>query len=158
MPGIIHASLVRDGRRRDRDAVGRSSTLRGDDGNAVDIQIENFSAYGCGLTTNIWLAEGEMVHIGLPGIGAVPARIIWSNSQQAGCAFLHQLSPTKLAKINYDDNVVPAVFRAEAMEATQPAPFLDRPRLKRSGRLVFALSASWAAVLVAGYSAYWVLT
>jgi hypothetical protein len=160
MSGIIHATLVRDVRRSDRYQVDRNSTVRTESGKAIDIRIEDFSAYGCGIATDIWLSEGEIIDIGLPGLGAFHARVIWANARQAGCAFLTPLTPVQIANIDYDKNVVSALFGTNIAPSIRISSHALRrqQRLTRSGKFLFALSISWITVLLAGYMAFAVVS
>lgn len=140
-----------------RHAMNRVSTLRGDDGTPIDVMLEDVSASGCRISGSPALVPHEAVMIGLAGLGARPARIVWSQDGRAGCRFDIALSAAEFERTQEGGTVITGAFpltvaptRPAALALTQEAG--AEPRLQSRTRLaIICLAAltSWGMMAVA---------
>lgn len=131
----------------ERRPVERDTTLRASDGQPRDVLIRDLSGDGFLVETDVLLAEGDVVRIGLPGIGTREARIVRSpQANLYGCSFLVPLDQATAAR----------AFEVEALVAGQfpslPAPEFPEPHVEPWSRrtrmlvLIGATSAAWTAI------------
>lgn len=89
-------TLHRIDRRDDRHAVDRASTLRAEDGQPVDVILDDISFSGFRISQAPHLDVGEGVAVGLAGVGTRSADVIWCSGGLAGCQFHQPLSREEL--------------------------------------------------------------
>lgn len=111
------------GRDSDRIALQRPSTARLENGAPRDVAIEDVSRTGCRITGAPDLATGDMIRIGLAGIGAQAAEVIWADDSQVGCRFDQPLSFADLDRTRTAQTVVEGRF-----PTFTPAPLPSLPR------------------------------
>lgn len=88
----IAAQLYQDARGTERFRVELDATLRDPSHAPVDVVIEDLSATGFRVVTNTTLELGDEIGLGLAGIGARRARVVWCGPNSYGCEFLSILS------------------------------------------------------------------
>jgi hypothetical protein len=76
----------------------------------MDVLVEDVSATGCRLSGVRDLGLHEAVLIGLAGLGARPARVVWAQDGQAGCHFDVPLSAAELERAQEAGVVVRSLF------------------------------------------------
>ena len=153
MHSIMRATLYRLERTSERLPVGRPSTLRASDGDPIDVRIEDLSTTGCRLNTPMPVEIDEEIMIGLPGVGMRPARVIWQQEDEAGCAFIAPLAyadveatrtSETLMHVDFGTRPIPSI----ALDVPLEGEFVS-PRAKLFVILGGALAA-WA--LMAGFA------
>lgn len=77
-----------DARGAVRFTVDHDSTVRGMNGEPVDVVVENFSRTGFLFTGDADLPVGTLISVGLAGAGAREATVVRRDGQQHGCEFL----------------------------------------------------------------------
>lgn len=127
MTGSYRTQLHRFYRAARRQELGRPSTLRADDGAPVDVLLEDVSTSGCRISGVPELAQGEAILIGLAGVGARLARVIWTEENRAGCHFDAPLSAEEFARTQQAGTVVSGAFSVRAPAG--PAPASPEPDL-----------------------------
>ena len=152
MHAAIATQLHRTGRAADRLTVDRASTLRGDRNDPVDATIENISLTGCRLHTAADLQIGEVVAIGLAGVGMRSSRVVHATDGRFGCSFDIPLTDAELQETLVANTVteMPVAKRPppEGVENTAVEPAALSPR---SSLLLFAaLGVAGLIALAAG--------
>lgn len=56
------------------------------------VVINNLSETGISFETSLSLALGDILEIGLPEVGSVDARVVWTDGNAFGCQFLSPIS------------------------------------------------------------------
>ena len=128
----------RDGERR---PVGADSTLRSADAQPHAILLNDLSLHGCRIDATVPLVCGDMVSIGLTGVGRRNATIIRAKDGRYGCRFDVPLTPTALHAAFASDPVVEGMFGGQTpAESSHPDPVVEKwhPAL----RLTFLLGAT----------------
>ncbi|MES2338673.1 MAG: PilZ domain-containing protein [Pseudomonadota bacterium] len=83
-----HGNLaVSDIRREDRDEVHYRTRGAHRDGRILQMIVVNLSPHGFMARCEAPLAEGDMLRITLPGVGAIAANIRWALGGRIGCQF-----------------------------------------------------------------------
>ena len=124
-----------DERREPRRAMTleTSGTLPG--GVEANVAVQNLSATGMLIETDLPLQAGEMLTIDLPGSGPVDAEIVWQSERLFGCAFAERLSDAALAGAQVEASFGPEAqtMRFPAVGALEPfGTRLNRLRRERS--------------------------
>lgn len=131
-------------RSANRHDVQRASTLRSGDGTPVDVLLEDVSTSGCRISGAPDLRPGEAILIGLAGVGARPAHIVWAGEGEAGCAFDQPLGAEELDKVQRAQTVITGDFPAAPVIAEGREPRLRfRARL---GVIALAIVLTWSVV------------
>ncbi|MDO7833840.1 PilZ domain-containing protein [Sphingobium sp. HBC34] len=145
MTGPYRTQLHRFYRAARRQDVHRPSTLRADDGVPVDVLLEDVSITGCRIAGVPDMARGEAILIGLAGVGARLARVIWIEESRAGCHFDAPLSAEEFARTQQAGTVVSGAFPARtiqpAVAKAPPAPATE-PRMSAHIRMKAILLAT----------------
>lgn len=138
--------------RSERLAVELSGTLRDDDWRPVDITVDEVSTTGARVRTQIPLRVGEVVTIGIEGLGLCPARVMRAAGPELfGLAFVKPFTQYELEASIQRENVatfVPPV-RFETPTAAEPdAPVTDEryPIGIRALIILGTSVATWAAI------------
>ena len=162
MSSEIHAQLWSSRRATDRAGVNRASTIRQDDAlRPLDVIIGDLSSGGCRVLGEP-LPLGEHVTIGLPGVGARPAQVVWTRDGSNGLAFHHPLTGEDIDIAREADTLVAGYFGptigGEALAAAHGAslatsmfPDADADILsgrRRIGIIVGATIGFWGVALI----------
>jgi hypothetical protein len=123
--------------------------------------VEDVSATGCRLSGAPELGAHETVLIGLAGLGARPARVVWAQDGQAGCHFDAPLSAAELERTQQAGVVVvTGLFPQRQAAAAEPGPE-DASTLPSGIRLAIigvAALSSWALLALAVFVGHYLLT
>lgn len=142
-----------------RQELHRVSTLRAEDGAPIDVLLEDVSTSGCRISGVPDLAQGEAILIGLAGVGARLARIIWIEDNRTGCHFDAPLSAEEFATTQQAGTVIsgafpvkvePALITASSDLAIEP----PMPRVIDLKVILLAALLSWclvAAIVAIGW-------
>ncbi len=102
MPNVLVARLEVLGEIDQRGAVrfpvGDESTLRGADGQPIDVVVDNLSRTGFLFIADAEIPAGSLVALGLSGAGAREAQVVWRDGSRHGCEFLMPLPQSAMAK------------------------------------------------------------
>lgn len=160
MHSFMRARLYRLERTSERLPVGRASTLRGSDGDPIDVRIEDLSTTGCRLSTPTPVEINEEIMIGLPGVGMRAARVIWQQEEEAGCAFIAPLAYADVEATRTSETLMHFDF------GTRPTPPivcdvpLEGELVSPRGRLLVisgAAMAAWALMAAFAGAGYFLL-
>lgn len=149
MNAPYHTILHRFHRSSERHDVSRASTLRLDDGDPIDVLLEDVAVGGCRISGVQGLNPQEAILIGLAGVGSRPAQVVWAQGGQAGCEFDQALTYTELEETQAAGNVITGNFAAYRVKA-QGEALVEEPKLSRPARLVVlavAVIASWGIAI-----------
>lgn len=109
--------------RSDRLPVELSGTLRDEDWRPVDISVDDVSTTGARIRTEIALRVGEVVTVGIEGLGLCPARVVREVVPgEFGCAFVRPFSDYELGRALDRENVVAFPGNAVAPQIPRPIP------------------------------------
>ncbi|WP_420145754.1 PilZ domain-containing protein [Sphingobium sp.] len=153
MSSAIQAKLLTNRRASDRRDVQRMSTMRTEAQVPADIIINDLSVGGCRISGDLDLALDDRVTIGLPGLGARPAHVVWAKDGSTGLLFDqvltgHDVTVTREANtlITGRFNVTGAML-ADPSETAEPQ---DESRLSPASRLGIIVTAAllaWALAI-----------
>ncbi|WP_448663337.1 PilZ domain-containing protein [Sphingomonas sp. CJ20] len=115
-----------------RFTVSSDTTLRGADGQPIDVVVENLSRTGFLFLSDTEIPAGSLVAIGLSGAGAREAQVVWRDGNRHGCEFLVPLPQSAMAKAfkGRDDVIADleeAIQRRFAQASGQPEAGEDEP-------------------------------
>lgn len=65
----------------------------------IDVVVRTISPQGFSADANGDFPPGSYVRLRLPGLGAVHARIVWSEGRQVGGEFLNAVEPNRFGRI-----------------------------------------------------------
>lgn len=157
MSTAIYAKLLTNRRALDRAEAGRASTIRQQDQIPVDVVIDDLSCGGCRVSGDLGLAVDDRVTIGLPGIGACPAKVIWTKDGSTGLEFHRALTGHDVDIACETNTLIDGHF---GLVHAGPPPPLDRddgvddaderlsPR-RRLGIIIAAAICAWCITLLA---------
>lgn len=113
-----------DARGAARFTVDSDSTIRGMNGEPVDVVVENFSRSGFLFTGPADLPLGTLFSIGLSGAGTRDATVVWRDEDRHGCAFLIPIARRDMDKAFRGQHEMIADLEAalERRMAEPPAP------------------------------------
>ncbi len=159
------STFYKVGRDSDRIALQRPTTVRLENGAPRDIAIEDVSQSGCRIAGTTDLLPGDMIRIGIAGIGAQAAEVVWTDGDHAGCQFDQPLSYTDLERTRTAQTLVegrfPTFTPAPLPSFTGPAEELqadveevDTPRLRFRARVVVLFAAALGAWGIFGAIGY----
>jgi len=150
MSGAIHATIAKAERESERQSMDRITTVRRDDHKPLDVAIIDISQEGCKIEGAVNFSVDDMVSIGLPGLGCISGRVVWSQNGQCGVAFFGRLEQHEIALIRDAQTVVGGSFQQfDYYDNT-----MARGREKRlppwaSALVIFlAAVASWALAIM----------
>lgn len=154
---VIRALMWDSRRSSERHNVERLSTVRSG-GVPSDVTIDNLSLTGFHLSGVSALIEGDVINIGLAGVGIREAQVIWTGDGAAGCSFSVPITTTEFEQTISANTVVSAVF---GPEARAPAESVDTvhvdqipPAPHNPFRFFVALFIGWACVAALGYAIF----
>ena len=138
-----------------RHQLNRTSTLRSEDGRPVDVILENMSITGFKIFTEVEIAVGEAIVIGLAGVGVRSAKVVWSENGHAGCAFDSPLTWLELQETEKARTVIEATFPTHLVP-TDAALMMDDltiastrlPSPYRLAAIIVASVASWGLFFI----------
>ncbi|MDE2403636.1 MAG: PilZ domain-containing protein [Sphingomonadales bacterium] len=135
---------LHDQRVDDRLPIDRQAVLRAD-GIAHEIHIEDLTREGCRITTDLKVATGASIALGIAGVGRVYAQVVWGRDGTYGCVFDAPLPSGSVtaATLNNVQRFVPP--REDA--ATFAADDAKLPLRQRAIIIVGATSLLWAALI-----------
>ncbi|NML07482.1 PilZ domain-containing protein [Sphingomonas sp. G-3-2-10] len=111
-----------DARGAVRFEVDVDSTLRGMDGEPVNVTVEDFSRTGFRFSGDLELPAGTLISIGLSGAGAREAKVVWRDGQAHGCEFLMPLPREKMRNAFRGQDDLVAELEQRFREGPPPAP------------------------------------
>jgi hypothetical protein len=110
-----------------RFTVDSNSTIRGMNGEPVDVMVENFSRTGFFFSGEVDLPIGTLISVGLSGAGAREAEVVRREGAGHGCEFMVPLPRREMEKAFRGQEEVLADLMA-ALERSLPIlPPVDFP-------------------------------
>jgi hypothetical protein len=151
-------ALMWDTRRSsDRHVVERLSTLRSGDAPS-DVTIDDLSLTGFRMSGVHGLNEGDLIKIGLAGVGVREATVIWLGDGVAGCSFSDPIMQLEFERTISANTVVDAQFRADSVIPVEFDERGDEDQVKsgRHGLKIFVAATviSWAGIVALGYAIF----
>jgi hypothetical protein len=120
-------TLYDDTRGAERQRVALDSTLRNADAEPFDVMVEDLSATGFRVPAVADLMIGDMVTIGISGIGLRRAVVVRASDDKYGCQFLQPIDASAMTAAM--DGVInrPITFpRGRSIDIPLPAPVTKR--------------------------------
>lgn len=157
----IHALLWNTNRSSIRHKVERWSTLRDENGTPQDVTIDDLSLTGFRMSEVKDLTKGDLIKVGLAGVGAREAIVIWVGDGIAGCNFSSPITPLQFEKTVSANTVVEADFGPyspsahEIAESRGPSHAISVRRMLAI--IVAAAVMAWGCVIAVGYIVAWLL-
>jgi hypothetical protein len=146
----VAARVYRTRRAGERYDTEAPSTLRGAAQVPLDVLVDQISLSGCHIVTGEEVGVGELISLGIAGLGRVEALVVRRSRTGYGCAFISTIPPSLLVRVGKDTPVV-------ALSDDRPAPVVDAdadlPDVEKLPvRTRFLLIAgfcalSWAAII-----------
>ena len=144
-------------RSSDRHVVERISTLR-TGGAPSDVTIDDLSLTGFRMSGVHGLHEGDLIKIGLAGVGVREAAIVWLGDGVAGCSFSNPIAQFELERTISASTVVKGQFSADPVTPVEIDERVSEEQVKpgRRGPKFFLAAAviSWAGVVALGYAIF----
>lgn len=146
---LLQAQLVpeeQDDRRAgERQTINQPSTLR-NDSQASDVYVRDLSETGFSVATDMRLALGSTVTIGLPGRGRATARVVRQVNGGYGCEFVEALGRAEVMQ-TFRGGTVIQMSTSEPMVAPLPEPEIELyPGAVRVSVIVGLSGLLWAAI------------
>lgn len=111
-----------------RFTVDSDATIRGMDGEPIDVIVDNFSRTGFLFTADTALPLGTLVSIGLSGAGTREAKVVRRDGQSHGCEFLMPLLRREMATaFRGQEHVVADLEAALGRRFAEPADAAPEP-------------------------------
>ena len=95
----VVATLHRKGRIAERHRVSLPGTLRDPEQQPFDVVVEDLSRSGFRVPSDAALDVGDVVSLGLPGVGTCRAFVVRQAGDRYGCMFLTPLSAIELQAV-----------------------------------------------------------
>lgn len=147
----IAAQLYQDDRSTERFRVELDATLRDPSHAPVDVVIEDLSATGFRVVTDATLELGDEIGLGLAGIGARRARVVWCGHDSYGCEFLSILSRDDMKAALAAPSSAPVKLALASPWAAAPVEAFETGGLSvRARAVVITACAVVAWVVVVG--------
>lgn len=127
-----------EARRADRRRADAPSTLRGPATGPVDTLVVDVSQTGARIESTAELMLGDFVSVGLAGVGAVRAIVVWKRDTQYGLDFVVPLNSEDAARAFASGTVV---------RLTPPTRPADTSAIAEEEDGIYAESTGWLSVL-----------
>lgn len=151
----IHALMWNTKRSSIRHKVERWSTLRIGNGTPQDVTIDDLSLTGFRMSGVDEMTRGDLIMVGLAGVGAREANVVWVGEGIAGCSFSSPITPHQFEKTISANTVVEADFGDYSPnshgigEGAGPARTMS---VRRALAIIIAAAvAAWGAFIAIGY-------
>ena len=109
-----------EARRAERRSANAPSTLRAHSGGPVDTFVHDVSQTGARIESEAELILGDFVSIGLTGVGAVRAIVVWKREHQYGLDFIVPLTADDAARAFAKGTVVGLIPTRSIAPEAQP--------------------------------------
>lgn len=145
------AKLYSDDRAADRHALEIDGTVRATANGPVDVMVSDLSTTGCYFQTAEALDAGEIITIGLAGVGRREASVVRALQYGCGCEFVVPLSANELRDALATPADVVVAFpsgadRASPDEAVTPVGGDTYPGFAKVSILIGGGVGAWALV------------
>ncbi|WP_010543516.1 PilZ domain-containing protein [Sphingomonas elodea] len=118
----IAARLYQDARWAERHPVELEATLRDSDWSPVDVTIEDLSHGGFRVVAGASLSVGDMIALGIAGIGTREAKVVWGTAGIYGCEFAAALSNEELRTAVSGPVATPIIFPKTPLPTPPQSP------------------------------------
>ena len=106
----LMAQLVRDIRGAERESLDVAGTLRHVRNGPIDVVVEDLSATGFRVRTQVRLDLHEKVTVGIPGVGQRSAYVVRETPDGFGCEFVTAIDPQLVSAPSTARSVVEVDF------------------------------------------------
>jgi hypothetical protein len=117
----LAAQMICDVRTADRLSVELDATLRDATSRPIGVEIDNISASGFSMVTTTALSIGDLITVGIAGLGMQPAIVVRHDAPNYGCRFVVTLSPGTVDALLEPQATVTPFPRSELALPLQPA-------------------------------------
>ncbi len=147
----LSATMYCENRREERLSTDLGATLRDTDWRPIDIVIEDMSSIGLRIRTAVDLHIGELITLGIGGIGMCSGRVIRTLSDGYGVQFVESVAEGAVQRAMTEQTVVPLQFSSDAKPTVVAAGLhlAWRTRLLIMGFCAVFLWCATIAVLLA---------
>lgn len=148
----LAAQMIRDVRSADRLSVGLDATLRDSTSRPIEVEIDNISVSGFSMVTTTALSIGDLITVGIAGLGMQPAIVVRHDAPNYGCRFVVTLPDATVEALLQPQATVTPFPRSEQSLPLQPAPEMLEDVVTRYSKrtrivIVFGLAAAcWFAL------------
>lgn len=149
----LTATLYPDNRSAKRLALGRDATLRNTARRPVDVLIQELSATGFGMSTNVDFAVGSIVSLRLAGVIKRKVRVVRRVGTLYGCEFLVPLNDSDVSFASKASAVAAGNFGSGATEdgsigvISEPSDYYKLPLLARAAIVFGAIIFLWGLII-----------
>jgi hypothetical protein len=151
----IHALMWSTKRSSIRHKVERWSTLRIGNDAPQDVTIDDLSLTGFRMSGVDEMTKGDLIMVGLAGVGAREANVVWVGDGIAGCSFSSSITPHQFEKTISANTVVEADFGPYAPSSHELGESESSGRAMSGRRMlaiiIAAAVAAWGAFIAIGY-------
>ena len=130
-----------EARRAERRRADAPSTLRASASGPVDSFVHDISQTGAKISCDAELLIGDFVSIGLTGVGAVNAIVVWRRGQDYGLDFVMPLSHDDVRKAFADGSVV-------SLAPPRPSRSLSQLEADPEEEGIYAEASGWLSMLL----------
>jgi hypothetical protein len=130
-----------EARRAERRRANAPSTLRASETGPVDTFVHDISATGAKISCDAELLIGDFVSIGLTGVGAVRAIVVWRRTHDYGLDFLIPLTPEQIDRAFADGSVV-------SLAPPRPTRALSDLDVDPEEEGIYAEASGWLSMLL----------
>lgn len=142
---MLHATIQIDPHRGvPRVSKESPGTVR--DGSRVpsDVRVVNLSTTGAAFASDVTIAQGTSITIGVPGMPTRHATIVWQDGEVHGCVFDQPVTPDAVARAGTPNTLS---FPAAEEPAPVPPPFVKEwPAPVKLAIAAGGVGATWAAL------------
>lgn len=147
----IHTLMWNTKRSSMRRKVERWSTLRASDRMPHDVVIDDLSVTGFRMSGAENLAANDPIRVGLAGIGAREAVVVWTQGEVAGCRFIDAITPAQMDLTIGANTVVDGPFNPPMAQDIVSLTRDDAPPGHKAAFIILSAITAWAGFIVIGY-------
>ena len=130
-----------EARRAKRRRADAPSTLRATASGPVDSFVHDISATGAKISCDAELLIGDFVTIGLTGVGAVRAIVVWRRGHDYGLDFVISLTPEQVERAFAEGSVI-------SLAPPRPTRALSDLEVDPEEEGVYAEASGWLSMLL----------
>ena len=144
----VAARVYRTRRAGERYDTEAPSTLRGAAQVPLDVLVDQISLSGCHIVTPEEVNVGELISLGIAGLGRVEALVVRRTRSGYGCAFISHVPPSLLARVGEDTPVVALPDERPLHVFDADVPAVEKLPIRTRFLLITGFCAlSWIAII-----------
>ncbi|WP_336973965.1 hypothetical protein [Sphingobium aromaticiconvertens] len=129
--------------------------MRAGNGAPQDVAIDDLSLTGFRMSGVDEMTKGDLIMVGLAGVGAREASVVWVGDGVAGCSFSSPITPLQFEKTISANTVVEADFGPYSSSADEMGKSEGSGRAMSGRRALVTIIAAavlaWAGFIALGY-------